>query len=65
MVNMDLGTCDGEASGVASALVEVRMPSGRVVRFCAHHYEINADVLLEQGAELITDIRQEALYTKV
>lgn len=60
-----LGACDGEASGVASAVVEVKLASGKTVQFCAHHYEKNADVLLERGAELVTDNREETLYTKV
>lgn len=64
LMSNDLTVCDQEASGATRAVVRVQLTTGNELDLCAHHYEANADKLLEGGAELVIDHR-EALYTKV
>jgi hypothetical protein len=40
-------------NAISQAFVAVRLMSGKVLKFCGHHYEKHADALLEHGAEVL------------
>lgn len=37
--------------------VFAELPSGREISMCLHHFAVNADSLIFQGAQIIADLR--------
>jgi hypothetical protein len=42
-------------NAISQAFVAVRLRSGKVLKFCGHHYAKHADALMEQGAEVLDE----------
>jgi hypothetical protein len=40
-------------NAISQAFVAVRLMSGKVLKFCGHHYAKHVDALLEQSAEVL------------
>jgi hypothetical protein len=40
-------------NAISQAFVAIRLRSGKVLKFCGHHYAKHADALMVQGAEVL------------